>query len=189
MKFSDFTSGSNTISAGNNIRIFTPQSQSNTDESSAVLITAADTFGDTFTLTGDSDAETSGRQIDVTVEVQVPDGTPAGTYTATYALESNLPPDVEAPVITLTGSDTVNLFVGGDYTEEGATAIDARDGNISSHIVLGGDAVDTLTAGTYVIRYNVSDAAGNPAVEVTRTVTVSEAPPPACPPDCPPEEM
>lgn len=181
MKFSDFTSGSDTISTGGNIRIFTPQSESNTDEASAVLIAAALTFGDTITLTGDADGETAGRQIDVTVEVQVPDGTPAGTYAATYELESTLPPDIEAPVITLTEGD-IDLSVDEEFTDPGATATDNVDGDISLNIVVSGDAVDTATAGTYVIRYNVSDAAGNAAVEVTRVVTVSDAPPPPPPP-------
>ena len=185
MRFSDFTSGSDTIPAAGNIRIFTPQSQSNTDESSAVLIAATLTYSDAVTLTGDTDSGTSGRQIDVTVEVQVPDGTPGGTYAATYDVESNIPPDTEAPVITLTGSDTIDLFVGGDYTEEGATAMDDVDDDISLNIVVSGDTVDTSVAGTYVVRYNVSDVAGNPALEVTRTVTVSAPPPPPeCPPDC-----
>jgi hypothetical protein len=48
------------------------------------------------------------------------------------------------------------------------------DGDISGSVVVGGDTVDTSTAGTYVITYDVSDAAGNPAQEVTRTVIVRD---------------
>ncbi|WP_299223709.1 immunoglobulin-like domain-containing protein [uncultured Psychroserpens sp.] len=81
-------------------------------------------------------------------------------------------PDVEAPVITLNGSSTVNLNVGETYTELGATATDNIDGNLTSSIVIGGDTVNTSLPGTYVVTYNVSDAAGNAAVEVTRTVNV-----------------
>ena len=33
--------------------------------------------------------------------------------------------------------------------------------------------VDPSTVGVYTVTYNVSDAAGNPAVEVTRTVTIT----------------
>ncbi|AWX43532.1 hypothetical protein HME9304_00521 [Flagellimonas maritima] len=83
--------------------------------------------------------------------------------------------DSEAPVITLTGDATVNLNVGDPaYVDAGATANDNVDGDISGSIVVGGDTVDTNVAGTYTITYNVSDAAGNPATEVTRTVNVEE---------------
>lgn len=82
--------------------------------------------------------------------------------------------DQNAPVITLSGSDPVNLFVGDTYTDDGATALDDIDGNITADIVVGGDIVDTSAAGIYIITYNVSDSVGNPAIEVTRTVNVNE---------------
>ena len=92
----------------------------------------------------------------------------------------------DPPVITLNGSATMNLTVGDTYTEPGATATDDEDGDISASIVIGGDTVDTATAGTYVVTYNVTDSGGNAAAEVTRTVTVSTAPPPPPPPPPPP---
>ncbi|GAB4515603.1 MAG: hypothetical protein Tsb004_24610 [Allomuricauda sp.] len=83
--------------------------------------------------------------------------------------------DTTAPVITLNGDATVDLNVGDSYTEAGATATDDTDGDISGNIVVGGDTVDVNTAGTYVITYNVNDAAGNAANEVTRTVNVIDS--------------
>ena len=82
--------------------------------------------------------------------------------------------DTTPPVIALVGSSTINLNIGGTYTDPGATAIDNVDGNITSNIVIGGDTVDSNTAGTYFITYNVSDAAGNIATEVIRTVIVEQ---------------
>jgi len=82
-------------------------------------------------------------------------------------------PDTTAPVITLNGATPVNLELGSSYTELGATAIDDVDGDISANIVIGGDSVDTNTVGTYIVTYNVSDAAGNSAPQVTRTVNVN----------------
>ena len=81
-------------------------------------------------------------------------------------------PDVEAPVITLNGASTINLNVGESYSELGATATDNVDGNLTSSIIIGGDTVNTSLGGTYVVTYNVSDAGGNAAAEVTRTVNV-----------------
>ncbi|WP_255572887.1 reprolysin-like metallopeptidase [Hanstruepera marina] len=82
-------------------------------------------------------------------------------------------PDTTPPVITLNGSSTIDLELGESYTELGATATDNVDGDISANIVIGGDSVDSNTVGTYVITYNVSDAAGNAATQVTRTVNVN----------------
>ena len=85
-----------------------------------------------------------------------------------------LGPDLEVPVISLNGASTVNLNLGDTYNELGATATDNVDGNISGSIIIGGDTVNTNALGSYVVTYNVSDAAGNDAVEVTRTVIVSD---------------
>lgn len=109
----------------------------------------------------------------------------AGTYVVTYNVSDaagnaaqevtrtvTVNPDTTIPVITLVGSANINLNVGDTYNEQGATATDNYDGNITSNIIIGGDTVDTNTAGTYIVTYNVSDAAGNAANEVTRTVNV-----------------
>ena len=58
------------------------------------------------------------------------------------------------------------------YTDEGATATDDEEGDVSANIVVGGDTVDTSTDGTYTITYDVSDGAGNAATTVSRVVTV-----------------
>jgi hypothetical protein len=109
-----------------------------------------------------------------------------GTYTVTYNVSDSsgnpatqvtrtvnvVAPDTTAPVITLNGSDPMNVALFNPYTEPGATAIDNIDGNISGSIVIGGDTVDIFTVGTYTVTYNVSDSSGNPATQVTRTVNV-----------------
>ena len=83
--------------------------------------------------------------------------------------------DTIPPVITLNGAASVNVATGATYTDAGATAQDDIDGDISANIVVV-NPVDTQTPGSYTITYNVSDAAGNPATEVTRTVIVSDTP-------------
>lgn len=79
------------------------------------------------------------------------------------------------PIITLTGSATINLIVGDAFTDLGATANDDEDGDITANIIVGGDDVDTTKTGTYIITYNVNDSRGTAADEVTRTVIVSES--------------
>lgn len=88
--------------------------------------------------------------------------------------------DTTAPVITLNGNANVTLTVGDDYTDAGATAADIVD--VSDVVSVGGDVVDTSTAGTYTVTYDAVDEAGNHATQVTRTVTVNEPAPvdPTC---------
>ena len=53
-------------------------------------------------------------------------------------------------------------------------ASDDRDGDLTAKVVVGGDTVDTSVLGVYTVTYNVSDTAGNAAVQVTRTVAVAD---------------
>ena len=92
---------------------------------------------------------------------------PASAVTATGTAV-----DATAPEITLRGASPVEVDQGSTYTDPGATASDAVDGDLSASIVVGGDLVDTDTAGDYTITYDVSDAAGNAADTVTRIVRV-----------------
>ncbi len=84
------------------------------------------------------------------------------------------PIDVVKPVITLTGGAALSIAQGRDFDDPGATAKDDRDGNITNKIAVSGK-VNTATAGTYTLSYNVSDAAGNSATTVKRTVTATSA--------------
>lgn len=93
--------------------------------------------------------------------------------TSTTTTATSTPSDTTPPVITLTGSSTVNVLANTSYTDAGATANDNVDGNITSNIVTTGLPIDTLATGTFTVHYNVSDAAGNHAAEVTRTVNVN----------------
>jgi hypothetical protein len=79
--------------------------------------------------------------------------------------------DKTPPVITLIGSSNISINLGDVFIDEGAIASDDRDGDISSSITVTG-IVDFQKCGIYNLEYNVSDAAGNNAVKVVRTVTV-----------------
>ncbi len=81
--------------------------------------------------------------------------------------------DTTPPVITLVGADPQEIALGTAYTELGATASDNVDGDITTDIVIDASDVNTSEAGEYTVTYNVSDEAGNPAVEITRSVVVS----------------
>ena len=80
--------------------------------------------------------------------------------------------DLTAPRITLVGDEVIELTVGSPFTDEGATAIDNKDGEVTDNIQAVG-TVNTDVAGTYRITYKVRDAAGNLGIK-TRTIIVSE---------------
>ena len=103
---------------------------------------------------------------EVTYTVEDSDG---NTTTAVRSIEVSLG---DAPVITLIGDASIRLTQGDTYTEQGATASDTEDGDISSAIVIAGDTVDTNTPGTYAVTYTVIDADGNTTV-ASRNVEVN----------------
>ncbi len=88
--------------------------------------------------------------------------------------------DYDAPVITRTGAAAIDLCINNFYTDAGATANDNCDGDLTMMIVTD-NPVNTSIPGTYVVKYDVSDAAGNAAIQVTRTVVVHNLPVPTCP--------
>ncbi|WP_299212143.1 immunoglobulin-like domain-containing protein [uncultured Aquimarina sp.] len=73
--------------------------------------------------------------------------------------------DTTAPVITLDGANPQTIELGAGYTELGATTDDGSSISIDTSEFM--DAV-----GNYTIYYDATDAAGNAAVQVTRTVNV-----------------
>ncbi len=77
----------------------------------------------------------------------------------------------DAPVIMLEGHQTITLNAGEIYVEPGVSAYDVEDGNISDKISIA-SSVDTAKAGTYTVRYHVTDSDGQAADEVVRNIQV-----------------
>ncbi|WP_460220494.1 immunoglobulin-like domain-containing protein [Psychroserpens sp. MEBiC05023] len=149
--------------------------------------------GSVYTELGATATDNIGGDISTNIVIggDIVDTNSGGTYIVTYNVSDiagnaaqevirtiNVIPDTTAPIITLNGASTINLNIGDVYNELGATATDNIDGDISANIVIGGDVVNTNAIGAYLITYNVSDAAGNTAVEIVRTIIVSDITPP-----------
>lgn len=106
--------------------------------------------------------------------------------TATDTMEvvvTAAPVDSAPPVITITGDNPASVVQGTTYTDAGATATDNIDNNgtVTANIAVGGLPANTSGAvgSSFNITYNVSDAAGNAAVQKTRIVNIiadTEAP-------------
>ena len=78
------------------------------------------------------------------------------------------------PSIELKGNRTIYIYKGSSYTEEGYTAFDNCDGDITNKVVSTGD-VDTNTIGKYKITYKVKDSSDN-AFSIDREVIVIKRP-------------
>ncbi len=88
-------------------------------------------------------------------------GTPGESYL--------LPPE---PVIKVTGGRNIEVPVGTDYEDMGATALDDVDGDVSSSVAVDTSEVDTSKTGSFTVWYSVTDSNGNYSRK-SRTVKVS----------------
>lgn len=104
----------------------------------------------------------SGRRTVISIEISIYSYKEDASETAT---------DKTAAIITLVGASTVSIEQGSIYIDAGATADDNKDGDISSKIIVN-NPVNTNILGIYIITYDVTDTAGNKAIQVTRTVNV-----------------
>lgn len=152
--------------------------------SANMTLAVGDSYSDPgYSATDDVDGDITG---DVVVAGDTVDTGTASTYTVTYNVTDSAgntanektrtvtveEADVTTPTISLSGSTSMTLTVGDSYSDPGYSATDNVDGDITDDVVVGGNTVDTSTAGTYTVTYNVNDSAGNAADEKTRTVTV-----------------
>jgi len=83
--------------------------------------------------------------------------------------------DKTIPVITVSGSNPVSINTGSAYVDAGATATDAREGDVTASITTI-NSVNANVAGTYYVYYDVDDSAGNSALQKSRTVNVVTPP-------------
>ncbi|NRB39924.1 MAG: BspA family leucine-rich repeat surface protein [Pseudomonadales bacterium] len=134
--------------------------------------------GTTYVEPGATAQDTIDGNVTITTTGSV-DTSKAGTYTITYSASDSADNgsnktrtvnifDISAPVITMKGSSSINLNVGDTYTESGASAEDAQEGNIA---VTTTGSVNTNQAGIYTITYNASDSANNSS-SVSRIINV-----------------
>ena len=79
--------------------------------------------------------------------------------------------DHAAPIITLIGWSNFSINNNETYTDPGFTVTDNIDNNLAENVTISGTVYNSIP-GTYTLTYDVTDTAGNPAIQKTRTVTV-----------------
>ena len=84
--------------------------------------------------------------------------------------------DQTPPIITLNGPATVQIPYGSTYSDPGATATDAVDGDLSEYVQIM-IPIQSASVGSYVKSYGVSDFSGNESEILVRTVEIVKATP------------
>ncbi|MDX8390617.1 MAG: S8 family serine peptidase [Mariprofundaceae bacterium] len=96
---------------------------------------------------------------------------------------STIPPavisvaDTASPALSLLGAKNVSLVQGQVYSDAGAIAMDAVDGDLTLSITTNNPVPNPTVVGSYLITYDVTDAIGNSAVQIIRTVVVTATAP------------
>ncbi|EAF4031921.1 DUF5011 domain-containing protein [Listeria monocytogenes] len=107
-----------------------------------------------------------------------------GTYSVTYRVSDSAGETVEnsisievvndAPVVHV---DDSSLSVGDIFNPmEGVSAYDTEDGDVTSHIDVFSNNVDTQTPGTYSVSYKVTDAFGKSTTKTVQVTVVNDPP-------------
>ena len=138
--------------------------------------------GGTYTELGATASDNCGVSASVSINSTSVNASSTGSYTVTYNVSDDAGNaatqvtrtvnvvDSTIPVISLTGANPQTIECGSSYTELGATVTD--NCGVSASVTINAMSVNASSTGSYTVTYNVSDDAGNAAVQVTRTVNV-----------------
>jgi len=105
-------------------------------------------------------------EYNITYNVSDSAGNAAPESTRTVRIIDTLP-----PIITIFGNNPATVALGEAYTDSGANAYDACEGDLTGRMLVN-NMVDAYAVGQYAVTYNVEDVSGNVAEEAIRVVHV-----------------
>ena len=91
MKFNDWhnNNGNYSIGVANNMRYYSPQAEIASNAENAIIITQAEQYtASLINLAEDINQNKEGKQIQILVDMKLPEGTPNGSYFTNYGLYS-----------------------------------------------------------------------------------------------------
>ncbi len=121
MKFANWSSGTSTIPTATNVRFWSPQSSDTNSTSTAKVLSSANVYSDTIKLdpSFDLSPSTTGRQIQVVVEVRVPSGTSGGSYSSSYGVSTDIDPNQATGVVQYTvDPNYANITINGNHNQQ-----------------------------------------------------------------------
>ena len=134
----------------------------------------------------DPGAVASYKKEDLTKEIEINnnlDTKKVGEYTYTYKIKYKKQVkeikrtikvvDEDKPYLKLNGREEMSMVAGTQYKEYGAVASDLYDGDLTDKIEVDTSLLNTNAAGTYDVKYKVTDSSNN-TTELVRKVTVAE---------------
>ena len=134
----------------------------------------------------DPGAVASYKKEDLTKEIEINnnlDTKKVGEYTYTYKIKYKKQVkeikrtikvvDEDKPSLKLNGREEMSMVAGTQYKEYGAVASDLYDGDLTDKIEVDTSLLNTNAAGTYDVKYKVTDSSNN-TTELVRKVTVAE---------------
>ena len=83
--------------------------------------------------------------------------------------------DTTPPVITIIGDNPLEINIGENYTEFGATATDDIDGDITQDIIIDSSNLNTTLAGSYTVTYSISDLSNNSTSEQREVIVIDSS--------------
>jgi len=132
----------------------------------------------------DVQVNVNGTSISTTIEALVPNTTYYVRSFLTNALGEFYGNEVEfttnildttPPVITIIGDNPLEINIGENYTEFGATAIDDIDGDITQDIIIDSSNINTSIVGNYNVTYSVSDLSNNSTSEQREVIVIDNS--------------
>ncbi|MCP5078297.1 MAG: DUF5011 domain-containing protein, partial [Psychromonas sp.] len=158
-----------TKSTGIEALLATAGTGASTSVSAALTVTATAVAPSVAMIINTTGAITDAINVTTAIVTILNDATDTSITDSTFSTQLTSAADTKAPVIALTGDNPMTIETGSSYSEPGTTVSDNVDTGLTATIT---GTVDAATVGSYKLSYNVTDTAGNQAVEITRTVNV-----------------
>ncbi len=156
---------------------------------SPITLSPADTYTDAGAIAVDNeDGDVTSSIIRVgATDAQITAGVDGESFTILYNVDDSLGMAADTvtrtinivnqrPIITLLGTTPVSHLNTDTYIDDGATAIDYEDGDITGSIIRSGDTDIDINAGligeSFTILYDVEDSNGLAATTISRIVDI-----------------
>lgn len=166
----------NPVISGNNDPVIISYHQDFNVAAWVASLTVTDNYYTGLTISIEANTYSSNKtklgEYSIVVKSTDPSGN-TGRFTRTITVVDGVGPVING-MTTITASINENLTA--EQIKQSLSAIDAKDGNVTSSLVVDSSNLQSNTPGTYTVTYMAEDSAGNQTYH-TVTVTITSQPP------------